>query len=69
MRLHSHWGVTLAAAGGLGLPDVAEWFKVADPIIDGFVRLGQVGVGIATMIYIVKKWKSTPARRRKKKVQ
>lgn len=67
MRLQSHWGVTFAAVGGLSIPDVAEFFKTADPIIDGFVRLGQVAVAVATVIYIVKKWKSPTTRRRRKK--
>lgn len=66
--------VKVAGASFLGLagPDVfngtVDFFSKISPVLDGFVRLGQVGVATATIFYIFKKWKTVGKRPRKKKV-
>jgi len=67
MKLNFHSGVTVAATLGLASPDlVINFFKTTIPVLDWLVRFGQVGVAIATVIYIYKKWNARPKPRKKK---
>ena len=62
--VQNNWKVTVAAATGLGGPDaIAAFFDQIGPILEGLVRLGQIGVAFFTCLYIYGKWRE----KRKKK--
>ncbi len=64
-----NWGVTIAAITGIGSPDVLNWVGLIEslnPLLDALVRAGQIGVAVVTILYIYRKSKRIPTRRRKK---
>lgn len=55
----SDWKVLSMAVVGLGGPDVANSFlNNFSSVIEVFVRLGQVGVAVVTILYIYRKWRN-----------
>lgn len=67
--MNKPWQVYLAAATGLTAPDVFTWVRFVEnlnPVLDAFVRIGQVGVAVATVFYIYRKAKNIPKRRSRK---
>lgn len=56
-----------AAAFGFGLPGVNLFLQSWEPIIKDLVLLGQFGVAVATIVYIMAKWRKLSPRRRKPK--
>jgi len=66
MKFQTPTKVTIAAVTGLFSPDVvAAFFQRIGPVLDGFLRLGQFGVAVFTCLYIYRKWKALPTKRRK----
>lgn len=64
----NEWKVGFLAVSGISLPDALMFFdKVANPILEVLVRLGQFGVTVVTIIYIVKKMKDIRRRREQEK--
>lgn len=60
MKVKADGKVTFAALTGLGGPDaVSAFFNSIGPILEGLVRLGQVGVAIVTILYIYRRWKNS----------
>ncbi len=57
--------VFIAATTGLTIPDVVNLFQAIDPIVGVLVRVGQVGVAIATIYYIFKKAKALKTTRKR----
>jgi hypothetical protein len=51
--------VSTAGAGGL-LATSIGWENVG-AVLDLFLRLGQIGVAVVTILYIYSKWKATRA--------
>lgn len=49
--------VKVAAVVGVGVPWLAELFVKLGPIIDFLIKLGQLGVAAATIVYIIAKWR------------
>jgi len=47
--------VKLAAVIGIGSPWLAELLLRLGPVLDFFIKLGQIGVAIVTIIYIWRK--------------
>lgn len=39
----------------LATPDVVSIFQTFGPVLDGLLRVGQLGVAVVTVIYFVKK--------------
>ncbi len=59
MKTNNPWGVTFAAAAGMGTPDALTFVTdKLSSVVELFVRLGQLGVAIMTILYIYRKWKS-----------
>jgi len=50
----------MLAAGNLGLEAIHKWVEALLPVATLLVSLGQAAVAIVTVIYIVRKIKSTP---------
>lgn len=65
--IKSDWTVPSFSLISLAGPDVVRFFEQMGPVFDGLVRLGQVGVAIATIFYILKKRKTIGSRVRRKK--
>lgn len=60
MNVNADWKLTLAAATGLGGPDaVSAFFNSIGPLLEGLVRLGQIGVAVVTILYIYRRWKNS----------
>lgn len=49
--------VKVAAVTGVGVPWLTELLVRAEPFVDFFIKLGQLGVAVATIVYIVAKWR------------
>ena len=61
------WRVSVAAISGLSGPDLLFAFdKIVNPLLEVLVRAGQIGVAIATIIYIVKKTQMISKRRKRR---
>lgn len=50
--------VKAAALLGLGSPIVIHFFEWSKPVLDWLLSAGQVGVAIATTLYILSKWRA-----------
>lgn len=50
--------VYAAAILGIGTPGVNGWLENIGPIFEALVHLGQVGVAVVTILYILRKWKN-----------
>lgn len=50
--------VYAAAILGIGTPGVSGFFQSMGPWLEALVRLGQVGVAVVTILYILRKWKN-----------
>lgn len=46
-----------AAIFGLGLPGLNLFFQSWEPVLKGFVLVGQFGVAVVTILYVYRKWK------------
>ncbi len=70
MKLQTNAKVTMAAAAGLLSPDViSQFFERVGPALEGFLRLGQIGVAFVTFLYIYKKLKTVGVKPRKRKTK
>lgn len=67
MKKFSDWWLTLGAVTSLGGPDIVSIFQTFGPVLDGLLRLGQIGVAIATIIFIFRKGRLLSRRKPKRK--
>lgn len=49
--------VKIAAVIGVTVPWLTSLFETAGPVLDLVIKLGQVGVAVATILYILAKWR------------
>ena len=49
--------VKVAAVIGVTVPWLTGIFEKAGPVLDLVIKLGQVGVAVATILYILAKWR------------
>lgn len=55
--------VAIAAVFGAGSP-ATNWFLNLGPVLDIVLTIGQVGVAIVTMLYIVRKWRALKSKKK-----
>lgn len=51
--------VKVAAVIGVTVPWLAELFDKVGPLLDGLIKVGQLGVAVVTILYIWAKWRKT----------
>lgn len=49
--------IKTAAIIGVTVPWITELFAKAGPVLDALIKVGQVGVAVATILYILAKWR------------
>lgn len=53
--------IKVSTAGAGGLLATSFGWENASAILDVFLRVGQIGVAVVTILYIYSKWKATRA--------
>lgn len=57
--------VSFAAMLGLGSPGLNLFLDTVNPLLHALLTAGQIGVAIATVFYIYRKWKTTGKKKRR----
>lgn len=55
--------VAVAAVFGAGSP-ATNWFLNLGPVLDILLTIGQVGVAVVTMLYILRKWRDLKSKKK-----
>lgn len=61
------WKVKSAAMIGIAAPGVNLFLRNLEPVLNAIILVGQIGVSTVTILYIYKKWKQIPKRRKRTK--
>lgn len=57
--------VAAASVLGLGSPGINHFIEVVEPMLQVLLTVGQIGVAIATILYIFRKWKQAAKKTRR----
>jgi hypothetical protein len=63
--MKEHFQVSFAAMLGIGSPGLNLVLDVVNPVLQALLTVGQIGVAIATVLYIYRKWKTAGKKSRR----
>lgn len=61
--MSDNFRVAVAATFGAGSP-ITNWFVNLGPVLDVLLTLGQFGVAVVTVLYILRKWKNAKEKKK-----
>lgn len=60
--MSDNYRVAVAAIFGAGSP-AASWFLDLEPLLNVLLTVGQIGVAVVTVMFIVRKWRNAKAKK------